>query len=215
MLQLGATAGPLRSILCLGAHCDDIEIGCGGSLLRLIAENPDVKVTWVVLGSDEQRAQEARASAGLFLQGAAETSIKIGAFRDSFFPYEGAAIKEHLLAIRREVEPDLIFTHHRGDRHQDHRVVSELTWNLFRNHLVLEYEIPKYDGDMGAPNFFMPLDDGHCRRKLEIIMEAFASQRSRAWFSEETFRALMRIRGVESNAPSGYAEGFYAHKCVF
>ena len=215
MLKLGANGERLRSILCLGAHCDDIEIGCGGSVLRLVAENPGLKVTWVVLSSDALRAQEAQASAKRFLEGAADAAIKIGTFRDSFFPYEGAAIKEHLLAIRRDVEPDLIFTHHRGDRHQDHRIVSELTWNLFRNHLVLEYEIPKYDGDMGAPNFFMPLDDAHCRRKLEITMGAFASQRGKPWFSEETFRALMRIRGVESNAPSGYAEGFYAHKCVF
>lgn len=215
MLKIGGMTGKLRSILCLGAHCDDIEIGCGGSVLRLLAENPGLQVTWVVLSSDEQRAKEARVSAEAFLEGAASPSIKIGAFRDSFFPYEGAKLKEHLLKIRQDLEPDLIFTHHRGDLHQDHRIVSELTWNLFRDHLILEYEIPKYDGDMGAPNFFIPLDQAQCRRKLEIVMESFVSQQGRAWFTEETFRALLRIRGVESNAASGYAEGFYARKCVF
>lgn len=215
MLKLGASTGKLRSLLCLGAHCDDIEIGCGGSVLRLLAENPGLQVTWVVLSSDERRAKEARASAESFLEGAAASSINIGAFRDSFFPYEGAKLKEHLLKIRQDLEPDLIFTHHGGDRHQDHRIVSELTWNLFRDHLILEYEIPKYDGDMGAPNFFVPLDQAQCRRKLEIVMESFVSQQGRSWFTEETFRALLRIRGVESNAASGYAEGFYARKCVF
>ena len=153
-----------------------------------------------------------RRSAALFAGAAAQTTVVVKEFRDGFFPYAGAEIKDFFEALKREVVPDIIFTHYRGDQHQDHRLVSELTWNTFRDHLILEYEVPKYDGDLGRPNWYVPLDERTCRTKTRNLLDAFASQRDRRWFSEETFRALMRLRGVECAAPEGYAEAFYAHK---
>jgi LmbE family N-acetylglucosaminyl deacetylase len=207
-----AFAGRLRSLLCLGAHCDDVEIGCGGTVLRLLEGNPSLHVDWLVLSSDERRAAEARASAAVFLAGAASSTVEVLSFRTSYFPYDGAAVKDAFEALKARTQPDLVLTHWGGDAHQDHRLVSELTWNTFRDHLVLEYEVPKYDGDLGRPNVFVHLDEGQAERKVATIVGSFPSQADKQWFDAETFRALMRLRGVESAAPSGLAEAFHARK---
>jgi LmbE family N-acetylglucosaminyl deacetylase len=204
----------VRNVLCLGAHCDDIEIGCGGTILRLLRHNPGVHVRWIVFSSDERRAAEARASAALFLADAATSTVSVENFRGRYFPYVATAIKESFDALSREVDPDVVFTHSRDDLHQDHRTLCELTYNTFRDHLVLEYEIPKYDGDLGRPNVYMPLDAEECDRKIEVTVASFQSQHDKHWFSEETFRSLLRLRGVESKAPSGYAEAFQCRKLV-
>ena len=204
---------PLR-VLAIGAHADDIEIGCGGTLLRLVAEHPNVSVDWVVLSGLGERAGEAADSAAAFLQGAAETRVTVEQFRDGFFPYLGGAVKEFFEQLKTRVAPDLVLTHRLEDRHQDHRLVAELTWNTFRDHLVLEYEVPKYEGDLGQPNLFVPLTADHCERKVELLRKCFPSQAGRAWFSDDTFMALLRLRGVESNAPDRYAEAFHARKLV-
>jgi len=202
----------VRTILCLGAHADDIEIGCGGTMLRLLAERPEVDVYWVVLGARNERADEAARGGELFLRGARNQKIIIKGFRDSFFPYEGGPIKAFFQELGRDVAPDLIFTHRREDMHQDHRLTAELTWNAFRDDLILEYEIPKYEGDLGAPNVFVPLEESTCRRKVESIVEAYASQRSKPWFSKDVFWSLLRIRGMECNSPTRFAEGLYCRK---
>lgn len=213
-LALGSNVkGPLR-ILCLGAHSDDIEIGCGGTILNLLASRPEVHCHWVVLSSDAQREAEARASAGEFLKRAAGRDVAVKQFRNGYFPFVGDAIKDYFEELKKAVTPDLVFTHYRDDRHQDHRVVSDLTWNTFRNHTILEYEIPKYDGDLGSPNLFVALTDDECREKIRILQTAFKSQRDKHWFEDDTFRALMRLRGMESCAPSAHAEAFYARKIV-
>ena len=204
-------SSPFR-ILCLGAHCDDIEIGCGGTILRLLRDYKAVNVFWVVLNSDDQRGEESRNSASEFLRGAGDTTVEVKEFRNGFFPYSGEKLKEYFEVLKGKIDPDLIFTHFRRDLHQDHRVVSELTWNTFRNHMILEYEIPKYDGDMGSPNLFVPLDRGTCAEKIEIIMRSFPSQREKKWFTEDLFLSIMRIRGMECNSPHGFAEGFYCRK---
>jgi LmbE family N-acetylglucosaminyl deacetylase len=204
----------IRNVLCLGAHCDDIEIGCGGTILRMLQENPKLKFYWVVFSSTPQRKREALSAFRMFLGPAARSSVVIRNFRDSFFPYEGKVIKEFFESIKKKFQPDLIFTHYRHDLHQDHRVVSELTWNAFRDHFILEYEIPKYDGDLGSPNLFVGIDEALCERKIRNVMTAFRSQSGKQWFSEDTFRALLRIRGVESNAKGRYAEGFYCRKAL-
>ena len=202
---------PIR-ILCLGAHSDDIEIGCGATLLSLVAAHRAISIKWVVFGATGIRETEARASAGMMLAGAEETSIEVLGFPDAFFPHEGSAIKREFNRLGSEFAPDVVFTHRGDDRHQDHRVISELTWNTFRNHLILEYEIPKYDGDLGQPNVFVPIEDAVRRQKIELLDTCFGSQRAKSWFSAETFDAVMRIRGVECASPTGYAEGFYARK---
>jgi LmbE family N-acetylglucosaminyl deacetylase len=204
----------LRSVLALGAHADDIEIGCGGTILKLLAEHPGLHVHWVVLGAAGGRAEEAASSARRFLCGAASQEVVVKGFRDSYFPYLGGEVKEYIESLRNQVSPDVIFTHRRDDLHQDHRVVSELTWNAFRNHLVLEYEIPKYDGDLGQPNLYVPLDEALCRRKIEGIFEGFPTQHSKPWFTEDAFWALLRLRGLECHSPSKYAEAFFARKMV-
>ncbi len=211
-LQLQQSEAPLK-ILCLGSHSDDIEIGCGGSILRLLSEHQRVDITWVVFSSNHEREQEARHSAELFLHQAARKDVIIEHFRDGFFPFDGAKIKDFFESLKR-LSPDVIFSHSRKDAHQDHRLLAELTWNTFRNHLVLEYEIPKYDGDLGQPNLFVPLDQETYEKKVGYLMEAFKTQRGKRWFEKETFLALMRLRGMECNAPSGYAEGFYSRKLV-
>jgi LmbE family N-acetylglucosaminyl deacetylase len=211
-VDIGASGSRLDRILCLGAHCDDIEIGCGGTMLKL-AERARA-VTWVVLSADDQREGEARESARIALRGVATTEVVIKRFRDGFLPYQGMEVKEYFEELKERVAPDVVFTHHRYDLHQDHRLVAELTWNTFRDHLILEYEIPKYDGDLGAPNVFVPLDEALCRRKIEHLMTCFASQRTKRWFSEDVFRSLLRLRGMEANAPAGYAEAFYCRKLV-
>ena len=202
----------LKKVLCLGAHCDDIELGCGGTLLRLINEYPDIEVHWVVFSSTPRRANEARQSASKFLQDVQEKNIVIKEFKNSFFPYSGAQIKEYFEQLKGGVAPDVVFTHFRGDLHQDHRVISDLTWNSFRNHLIFEYEILKYDGDLGQPNVFVPLPEELWRKKIKYILDCFDSQKDKQWFTQDAFQSLMRLRGVESNAPSGYAEAFFCRK---
>jgi LmbE family N-acetylglucosaminyl deacetylase len=214
-VQFGNSRTPLRRILCLGAHCDDIEIGCGGTILRLLEENPATRITWVVFSSTSQRRREAHRSAHQFLKPAKHHKVIVKSFRDSYFPYLGSRIKEFFNTLTAESSPDLIFTHFRGDLHQDHRLISELTWNAFRNHLILEYEIPKYDGDLGSPNLFVGIDETVLAKKIRYILDAFESQKSKQWFTEETFRALLRIRGIESNAVGNYAEAFYCRKALF
>lgn len=204
-----------RRVLAIGAHCDDIEIGCGGTLLRLLSEHPDLEVTWFVLCSGEERRKEAEASAAAFLSGARRSRVIVKGHRDGFLPYAGSAVKEDFEALKPLVEPDLILTHYREDRHQDHRVVSDLTWNTWRNHLVLEFEIPKWDGDLGAPNLFCPLPAAILDRKVELILRSFPSQAGKAWFQPEVFRSLARLRGMECVAPEGHAEAFYARKAAF
>ena len=207
------SSGRLR-VLCLGAHSDDIEIGCGGLLLDLIGRSRQVEVDWVVFSASGARATEARRSASLFLKGAGRATVRLHRFRDGFFPYEGARIKAAFERLKRTSTPDLVLTHYRDDRHQDHRVLSDLTWNTFRDHWILEYEIPKFDADLGSPNCFVPLDEATCRRKAGHLQRAFASQRDKHWFTEETFLGLMRLRGMECRSPGGYAEAFYGRKTV-
>jgi LmbE family N-acetylglucosaminyl deacetylase len=209
--NLNARSGPLQ-ILCLGAHSDDLEIGCGGTVLRFLAERIAV-VHWVVLGCSGERSIEAQRSAESLLAGAKQKQVEIHRFRDGFFPYVGLEIKEAFEKLKDQVSPDLIFTHTRADLHQDHRLVNELTWNTFREHLILEYEIPKYDGDLGLPNLFVALDVGLVEKKIRHLLDFFATQRDKRWFDEETFRGLLRLRGVEAGVH--YAEAFYARKVVF
>jgi LmbE family N-acetylglucosaminyl deacetylase len=206
-------SGPLQ-VLCLGAHSDDIEIGCGGTILELLSGRSDVHCHWVVLSSDDQREKEARDSAAAFLKSAGRSEVVVQRFRNGYFPFVGDEIKDYFEELKAKLSPDLVFTHYRDDRHQDHRMVSDLTWNTFRNHLILEYEIPKYDGDLGSPNLFVPLAESTCREKIRILETAFTSQRDKHWFDEDTFRALMRLRGMESCAPSFHAEAFYMRKIV-
>jgi len=204
---------PLK-VLCLGAHADDIEIGCGGTLLQLLADRPDVHVTWVVFSAAGEREREAQAGAELFLQQAAGRRVITQKFRDGYFPWQGAEIKDFIEGLKRETDPDLVFTHYRHDRHQDHRTISDLTWNSWRRHVVLEYEIPKYDGDLGVPNCFMPLSREVCARKAALICEVFRSQAGKSWLDTETFEALMRLRGMECAAPDKRAEAFHCRKFV-
>ncbi len=216
MLSLGFEhfTAPIRHVLCLGAHCDDLEIGCGGTVLRLVEGRTPPAFTWVVFSSDPVREAEALLAAETLLQRAAGAKIVIKKFRDGFLPYEGSPVKDAFEELKHTVSPDLVLTHYRGDLHQDHRLISELTWNTFRDHLILEYEIPKYDGDLGTPNVFVPLDESLCRRKIDTILTSFPSQTGKRWFSEELFRSLLRLRGMECNAGSDYAEAFYCRKLV-
>jgi LmbE family N-acetylglucosaminyl deacetylase len=207
------TNAPLR-VLCVGAHSDDIEIGCGGLILDLLGRNRRVEIAWVVFSAAVSREREARRSAALFLRGAARQRVAIHRFRDGFFPYDGGDIKQVFEDLKAEVTPDLVLTHYRDDRHQDHRLLSDLTWNTFRSHLILEYEIPKFDGDLGTPNGFVPLKRSTCARKVKYLNAVFGTQRDKHWFSKETFMGLMRLRGMECRAPEGYAEAFYARKVV-
>jgi LmbE family N-acetylglucosaminyl deacetylase len=218
MLSLGLLAAlalerPPR-VLCLGAHADDIEIGCGGTVRRLAASLPGLALRWVVFSGDEQRAAEARASAADFLAGIAAQRVELHGFRDGFLPTQHAAVKEAFERLKAEFAPSLVLTHHLGDAHQDHRLIAELTHNTFRDHLVLEYEIPKHDGDFGNPNVFVELSEAEARWKAAALCRHFASQRRRGWFSEDVFLALMRLRGAFAPVPSGYAEGFYCRKVI-
>src|SRR5246127_1100398 len=206
--------GSVRRILCLGAHSDDIEIGLGGTLLKLIERRSDLEVWWIVFSAPGYRAAEAQESANDFLSEVTNREIRIGSFRESYFPSEWPSIKEWLEEIKANFNPDVVFTHYRDDRHQDHRVLSDLAWNTFRNHLILEYEILKYDGDLGQPNVFLPLSEGFCARKVELLLKHFKTQSAKHWFTSDTFEAMHRIRGIECASASGRAEAFYCRKLV-
>jgi LmbE family N-acetylglucosaminyl deacetylase len=204
---------PLR-ILCLGAHADDIEIGCGGTVLRFVAEHPDASFGWVVFSGSGPRAGEAEASAAAFLAGCPDRQISILNFKDGYFPSQGAEIKDTFERLKSRFTPTLIFTHFKKDAHQDHRVIAELTYNTFRDHLILEYEVPKYDGDLGNPNLFTTLSAAQAEKKIAALMEYFSTQRSHSWFNAETFQAMLRLRGTFSKTATGLAEGFYCRKMV-
>lgn len=212
-LNLAGRGSVPINILCLGAHSDDIEIGCGATLLQFRKMFGKVSFTWVVFSASGMRGQEALKSAELFTAGS-KREVVLKELRDGFLPYNGGAVKEAFEELKSRVDPDLIFTHWAGDAHQDHRLISELTWNTFRNHTILEYEIPKYDGDLGRPNCFVPVEAPLYEEKIAYLLGAFESQRSKPWFQRETFLGLMRIRGMEANSQSGYAEAFYARKLV-
>ena len=201
-------------VLCIGAHSDDIEIGCGGTVLSLIEARDNLEFLWMVLSSSPERAKEAQRSARAFLRGTRAKTIVVKSFRDGFLPYIGAPVKECFEELKNTFVPDAIFTHYRYDLHQDHRLVSELTWNTFRDHLILEYEIPKYEGDLGSPNFFVPLSKSLCQRKVRSLMRYFGTQRKRKWFSEDLFLGLMRLRGIEAASPTNYAEAFHCRKVM-
>lgn len=211
-LKLQKEGGEPFSLLVLGAHSDDIEIGCGGTLLKLLKAESDLAITWVVFAALGKREDEARHSAEQFLNGAAQKNIVTFGFRDGYFPSELPRIKDEFEALKESVDPDLILTHHCDDRHQDHRALCELTWNTWRSHLILEYEIPKYDGDLSRPNVYIPLPDDIARQKVELLMSCFATQRSKHWFDEEVFYGLMRLRGMEATKRTRYAEAFHGHK---
>jgi LmbE family N-acetylglucosaminyl deacetylase len=216
MLPISAlqNGSPLK-VLCIGCHSDDIEIGCGGTILQLLSRNPNLEFTWVVFShGGSEREPEARKSADLFLAKAKKKEVIVKDFRDGYFPFDGAKIKDVFEQELKKVAPDVVFTQNRQDAHQDHRLIAELTWNTFRNHIVLEYEIPKFDGDLGQPNVFMPLDKEMYENKVKYLMDVFGTQRSKRWFEPETFLGLMRLRGMECNSPSGYAEAFYGRKVV-
>jgi LmbE family N-acetylglucosaminyl deacetylase len=207
-----AEAPRLRSVLALGSHSDDIEIGCGATLLALSRARPEVEITWVVLGAEGEREREARASAEAFMAAATHAEVVVHGFRDGFFPYTGGEVKDVFEELKRRLDPDVILTHARHDLHQDHRLVCELTWNTWRDHLILEYEIPKYDGDLGTPNVFVPVSEEIAREKVKLVLDAFKSQTEKHWFDEQLFLGLMRVRGMEGRSPSGYAEAFTCRK---
>jgi LmbE family N-acetylglucosaminyl deacetylase len=214
MRSLTLAGGAPRQILCLGAHSDDIEIGCGGTLLQLLAEHAGLEVHWVVFSAGPGRREEAERSAQAYLADAGAKTITVHAFRDGYFPFVGDQIKDVFEALKVSSAPDLIFTHNRRDLHQDHRLIAELTGNTFRDHLVLEYEIPKYDGDLRTPNVYVQVSEACARRKVELLFQHFHTQTSRYWFTPETFLALMRLRGLEARAVEGFAEGFHVRKAV-
>jgi LmbE family N-acetylglucosaminyl deacetylase len=216
-LCLNLPKGRAPRFLFLGAHCDDIEIGCGGTVIELLKAYPDALIHWVVLSSGAKRAAEARRASQALLRSACNATVLIKDFRDCVFPSQTSEIKDFLEQVKQSMldgPPDVVFAHFREDLHQDHRVVGELVWNSFRNHIVLEYEIPKFDGGLGSPSFFVPISQTAMKRKIALLMKVFPSQLSRSWFTPETFQGLMRLRGIECNSPSGYAEAFYARKIV-
>jgi len=204
----------VREVLCLGAHAGDLEMGCGGTVLKLLAARPQVEVHWVVLGAEGPRAEEARQAAGRILQGAGAGHVVIEGFREGFFPYLGAPIKERFLRFGETLSPDVIFTHRRGDLDLDRRLVWELTWSTFRDHVILEYEVPKYEGDLGHPNLYVPLDEPTARRKVHALVECYRGGQQRPGFAADTFWSLMSLRGLECNSPTKLAEGLYCRKMV-
>ena len=215
MISLVLNSDPTEplNVLCLGAHSDDIEIGCGGTILRLAKSYPNCAFYWIVFSAVGGRREEAERAAQLF----AGTNLRgrvLLTFGDGVMPYSGVEIKAVFENELKVVSPHIIFTHNGADAHQDHRLISELTWNTFRNHLILEYEIPKYDGDLGRPSFFVPLEEDLCQLKVQYLMDTFETQKTKHWFKPETFRSLMRLRGMECVAPGGYAEAFYCRKVV-
>ena len=203
------------NVLCLGAHCDDIEIGCGGTILRLCQEGKVNQLKWVVFTSTKEREAEARAGAGAFLANLKDPQIIIKDFEDGYLPHNAGDVKKYFEEIKQDFQPDIIFTHYKNDLHQDHRFLCELTWNTFRNHLILEYEIPKYDGDLGNPGFFVILDKETVDQKVKYIENSYVSQSKKHWFDQELFYGLMRIRGMAAASKSKYAEAFYVQKSVY
>jgi len=212
-LELGRSGGAPVRLLAIGAHPDDIEIGCCGTILKLLEEDALSAIGWVVLSGKGERADEAKASAEAVLSGVEEKQLMLRDYRDGFFPYDGGDIKEFFESLK-EFSPDIVLTHQRADLHQDHRVACELTWNTFRDHLILEYEVPKYDGDIGSPNLFVPLGEDLRRRKIDHLMTHFASQRPKRWFKDDLFSGLLRLRGMECNSPTSFAEAFYCRKAM-
>lgn len=213
-LEFGRRSPEGLRLLCLGAHSDDLEIGCAGALLQWIRRRETVEVTWVVFCAGGVRAAEARASAKALLRGAKRVDIVLADFPDAYLPADYRRVKEFFAELQVRAEPDVILTHRLDDRHQDHRLVSELTWQTWRDHLVLEYEIPKYEGDLGEPNLYVPLESNVANQKVRHLLKHFGTQRSKAWFAPETFLGLMHIRGVECRAPTGMAEAFYLRKAI-
>jgi LmbE family N-acetylglucosaminyl deacetylase len=212
LIRLSAATEDVKLVLCLGAHCDDIEIGCGGTVMALAERYPRARFRWVVFSGDDRREAETRAAASRLYPSPEMVDVEVHRFRDSFFPDEFAAIKETVGRLGQSLQPDIVFTHRGEDRHQDHRLLSELTWNTFRNHLILEYEIPKYDGDLGQPNVYVPLSEEQGRRKIAALLESFPTQKNKPWFTDSVFQGLLSIRGMECRSPSGLAEGFHARK---
>lgn len=215
MLNLDFDLPPHGTVFCFGAHCDDIEIGCSATLVELAKHAPGLNFVWTVFSGDATRESETRAAAAMLLGKRARIDVQVHRFRGSYLPESWSSIKDVFESLKQQLSPDLIFTHALHDRHQDHRIVSELTWNTFRDHSVLEYEIPKYEGDLTQPNFLVPIPASTLAEKLDMLSSCFASQRERAWFDSDVFRGLMRIRGIECNAASGFAEGFHARKLRF
>lgn len=213
-LLLAPRGGAGLQLLCLGAHSDDLEIGCSGTILRLLGEFPVHRITWVVFSGTGDRAHEARLGAESIVGNRSELRLVQPGFRDGFFPYHGEKVKVFFECLKNEVNPDIILTHYREDRHQDHRLVSDLTYNTFRNHLILEYEIFKIDGDLGNPFVYVPLAKEFVEEKVRVLIEVFGTQRNRSWFNRDVFHSLLRIRGAEVNSLSGYAEAFYCRKLV-
>lgn len=211
MLNLSFSNAP-KTILLLGAHCDDIEIGCGATVLQLVEKFPDAHFKWIVFSSSPARAQEAAKSANQFLANAHSKDVLIHDFRNAYFPYIGAQLKDYFELLKGQLHPDLILTHHLDDRHQDHRTLAELTWNTFRDHLILEYEIPKYDGGLDSPNLFIKVTQAHAKEKTATIMDCFLTEATKSWFTSETFYAILRLRGIECNSPTGLAEAYYCRK---
>ena len=211
MLSLAYPVAP-KSILLIGAHCDDIEIGCGATVLHLVEKFPAAHFDWVVFSSTPARAEEAIRSSGILLSGARSKNVIIQNFRNGYFPYIGAQIKDYFEFLKAQMQPDLIFTHHSEDHHQDHRTLAELTWNTFRDHLIYEYEIPKYDGGLGSPNFFIPTTKMYADKKITTLLECFVSEATKPWFTSETFAAMLRLRGIECNSETGLAEAFCCRK---
>jgi len=211
MLNISFSNAP-KTILLLGAHCDDIEIGCAATVLYLIDNFPDAHFEWIVFSSSPARAQEATRSANRLLASAISKNVLIENFRNGYFPYVGEQIKDYFESLKTRISPDLILTHHLDDRHQDHRTLAELTWNTFRDQLIMEYEIPKYDGGLRTPNFFIPVSQESADRKILTLIDCFVSESTKSWFTPETFKAMLRLRGVESNSPTGLAEAYYCRK---
>jgi LmbE family N-acetylglucosaminyl deacetylase len=212
--MLGLSFDRLKRVLCVGAHSDDIEIGCGGTVLRMIERSKTIEFYWLVLSSNPKRRKEAESSANAFLRRAHKKTVVVKSFRDGFLPYLGPPVKECFEELKKVFTPDVIFTHCRHDLHQDHRLVCELTWNTFRNHLILEYEIPKYDADLRSPNFFVPLSEAHARKKVKSLIRYFTTQQNKQWFSEDLFYGLMRLRAIEAASPARYAEAFFCRKML-
>jgi len=204
----------VKRVLCLGAHSDDIEIGCGGTVLQMLEQSKSLEFYWLVLCANPERTMEAKRSASAFLVRARKKTIVVKPFRDGFLPYLGSPVKQCFEELKKVFTPDIIFTHCRHDLHQDHRLVCELTWNTFRDHFILEYEVPKYDADLRSPNFFVSLSKAQARKKVDNLMRYFATQRDKRWFCEELFYGLMRLRSTEAASPTHYSEAFYCRKLL-